>query len=165
MFRIVSLVACVVLCLGARAVADDASLSFTGSDVAQLYKAVDAIETSDGILLNISMKPAAQMPSYDLIAHYAGQVPNGKPHEAALWMSSALDSKSARHRRALHDAMELAVMDSGIAGPKWKQIYDAAASADTKLPPAEPDRYKNRHLVTQLVQNAVDALTASPKPR
>jgi hypothetical protein len=167
MVRIVALVACIALGLGARAAADDAifSTNISGPDVAQLYKALAEIETSDKILLNISSKPASEMPSYDPIAHYVGPIPNGKPHEAALFVSESFDGKNLQHDRALHAALELAVMDSGMAGPKWKQIYDVATAADTKLPPDVPDRYKNRHLVTKVVQDVVDDATASASPK
>lgn len=54
-------------------------------------------------------------------------------------------------------AEELAVMDAGLAGPKWKAAYDYAAGLDAKLPGSAADPYRARHALTAQIQKACDS--------
>jgi hypothetical protein len=101
------------------------------------------------IYISISKLSAAQMPSYDPIAHYVG-LTSGQPHSASIWL---LESASQPDMGpALFGALALACMDTGFAGAKWKAIYDTVAAADAALPSTVVDRYRNRHLLLQKIQ-------------
>jgi len=144
-----------------------ADVSFSGHDIADLLRAVDSMDTSNNILLNVVSKAPADMPTYDPFAHYAGLVPNGKPGEATLWMVKNFDVKNPAAGPAFRAAEELACMDTGDAGPKWKAIYDIAAGADANLSASQSDRYLNRHILTTTIQTAIDnaeKANASPSP-
>lgn len=85
--------------------------------------------------------PSSQMPAYDPVAHYAG-IQNGAP---LVIVCSPLPNNKTSVKRAIGDAMALAVMDDGEAGPLWKNMYDDAAKTDAGLPPDAPDPYLHRH--------------------
>jgi hypothetical protein len=161
---IVAVLAAALLLPSAGSAAD---VSFSGHDIADLLMAVHNVDTSDNILLNVMSKAPADMPIYDPFAHYAGLVPSGKPGEATLWLVKNIDMKNRAAGPAFRAAMELACMDTGDAGSKWKAIYDAAAAADANLSASQADRYFNRHMLTTAIQTAVDNVekaSASPSP-
>lgn len=159
--RLVGLVLFASFCLVGAGVATSATIDFNGPDIARLLRAVDSIDASPDIQLHISIKSASEMPTYDPLAYYVGLVPSGNPHEAALWMLGGADPKGVELQRALRAALELSAMDTGLAGPKWKQIYDDTAAADARLAPSEADRYLNRHAVTAAVQAIYDKTKSS----
>ncbi|HVS45471.1 MAG TPA: hypothetical protein VMS32_02280 [Verrucomicrobiae bacterium] len=143
-------------------------MTFTGPEIAQLLKATQDIDTSPDIDLDVVAKTSAQMPSYDPIIHYVGLVPNGKPHEATLWMLENFDGTTPAGSKAFRGGLELACMDTGDAGPKWKALYDQMAAADDKLDPTVGDRYYNRHFILTGIQNLIDNMMkaddVSPSP-
>ena len=122
-----------------------------------LLKAVDSIDTSPDILLDITGKPANEMPAYDPVVHYAGSDPKNPKH-ATLWMSRSITtSPTDEQKNMFRAAEELAVMDTGLAGPKWKAIYDYVAGLDAKLPAGAPDPYRARHALTAQIQKIYDS--------
>ncbi|HET9392976.1 MAG TPA: hypothetical protein VFO29_05610 [Candidatus Rubrimentiphilum sp.] len=130
-------------------------VSFTGPEAAALLRATQSVETSPDITINIVSKSAAEMPAYDAVVHYAGLNPT-KPTEATIWLLSGLKA-SQETSNQLQAATELACMDTGFAGPKWKAAYDYVAGLDAKLPPEVSDRYRNRHMLTGRIQQIIDS--------
>ena len=129
---------------------------FTRADVRALAQAIQNVQTAPAseIDLTISALPVAQMPGYDPIAHYAGLKP-GSPHSATIDIRDG--ASQADVRVPLLAALELACMDTGFAGARWKMIYDEAAAADAALPAGASDPWANRHALVAKIQQMLGA--------
>jgi len=98
-----------------------------------------------------------EMPPYDPLVHYAGSDPKNPKH-ATLWMSRSLSATPTdADRNTFRAAEELAVMDTGLAGPKWKAVYDYVAGLDAKQPAGAADPYRARHALTAQIQRIFDS--------
>jgi hypothetical protein len=156
--------ACVVLCLilsgavsGQEISTQTGDVTFGGPEAAALLRAVDAIDTSPNITISIVGKEPGEMPKTDPFFHYAGLDPK-KQNGAIIWMSHAVpDKPTADIANQLRAAEELAVMDTGFAGPKWKAVYDYLAGLDAKLPSGAGDPYRSRHKLTAEIQSIIDS--------
>lgn len=133
--------------------------SYSTTDIAQLVQAVNGIPTNHAFLMALEVSPASTLPAWDPVAHYAGPqvLPDGRTGYFVLVNENdagALhDVAHAEHSvaAAIASAVFLAAMDGGIAGTKWKALYDTAAAADARLPSDASDQYANRHaLANQL---------------
>lgn len=124
-------------------------LRFKPNDLAKLLQATKDIESSPNVKLLVIRKAPADMPIYDPLFHYAGIDPT--THNPLIWMSSTVGKHQADSEAKLA-ALDLACMDSGLAGPWWKGVYDLAASYDAHLPATEANRYLMRLRITALVQ-------------
>ena len=155
-----SLIFCVILSSSVRGQEvnlQTGEISFNGPELAALLKAVESIDTSPDILLDITGKPAGEMPPYDPLVHYAGSDPKNPKH-ATLWMSRSLSATPTdADRNTFRAAEELAVMDTGLAGPKWKAVYDYVAGLDAKQPAGAADPYRARHALTAQIQRIFDS--------
>jgi hypothetical protein len=133
------------------------NVTFGGPEAVVLLKAVDSIDTSPDITINIVGKDPGEMPKFDPFFHYAGLDPKNAKR-AIIWMSHAVpDKPTADIANQLRAAEELACMDTGFAGPKWKAVYDYLASLDAKLPPDARDPYRARHDLTTQIQKIIDS--------
>jgi len=130
------------------------TLSFTNDDLVTLVRAVHAADTAPAseISVTVSTHSAGEMPSYDPIAHYNG-LDAGQAHSASVWVVG--NPPASEIGDALLGAIELACMDTGFAGTKWKAIYDQVAVVDAALPASVADRYENRHLLLQRIAQAL----------
>lgn len=129
-------------------------VAIADSDVSQLMTALHAaLKPNDSTIpLVVSLKPAAQMPSYDKQWHYDG-MHDYKPGVKAMyvWLSSGL--KGSDVQNAIAAAFLLALSDGGYGGKTLKQLYDLCAARDAQLPADAPDPFLNRHeLAAALVQ-------------
>jgi len=121
--------------------------------VAQLVQVVIGIPTNHAFLMGLEISPASKLPAWDPVAHYSGaqSLPDGRTAYFVLvneqYAGALHDVAHADHSvaAAIASAVFLAAMDGGIAGTKWKSLYDAAAAADARLPSDASDRYANRH--------------------
>jgi hypothetical protein len=133
-----------------------ATAEITRYDVAQLLQAVDLATKSPKIRIEIVTKPAAEMPSFDLIFWYAGITNEGDKKIARVWKNASLAARpSIEGNDRLEDARMLAVMDYGFAGEKWKALYDSVAQADALLGQSTTDRYQNRHALIKTIQDFI----------
>ncbi|MBC5810233.1 MAG: hypothetical protein GIW95_05165 [Candidatus Eremiobacteraeota bacterium] len=156
----------------ARASAFPTSLDafqISGPDIARLLRAVDAVDKSPAIVLQIDAKTAADMPAYDPAIHYAGLAHVKGKKTGLIWMdpSAFAPPMNDAKVRLYRGAMMLAVMDYGFAGAKWKAIYDVAARADAALGDDASDRYRSRHAIVRTIYRTVDDIRtpkASPPP-
>lgn len=100
-------------------------------------------------------KSPKQMPPFDPIVFYEGVDP-GLPSVA--WINENRSDFSADHTRLMHDALILAAMDTGAAGPNWKRMYDDLKTKDqAQHNPTDPYHYRHAFLAT--VDARVAALT------
>ncbi|HEY7981077.1 MAG TPA: hypothetical protein VID19_06305 [Candidatus Eremiobacteraceae bacterium] len=146
-----------------------AHAGYTTSDIAQLVQAVIGIPKNHAFLMALEVSPASALPAWDSIAHYAGpqQLPDGRTAYFVLvneqYAAAMHDVAHADHSvaMAIASAVMLSAMDGAIAGPKWKSLYDAAASADSLLGADAPDRYLNRHALANPLADTQTAVYAS----
>ena len=100
-------------------------------------------------------KAPNEMPPFDPIVFYEGVDP-GLPSVA--WIQENRNDFSTDHSRRLHDALILAAMDTGAAGPNWKRVYDDLKAKDqAQRNPSDPYHYRHAFLAT--VDAKVAALT------
>jgi hypothetical protein len=146
-----------------------AQAGYSASDVAQLVKAVMGIPTNHDFLDVLEQTSADKLPPWDPIAHYAGaqQLPDGRTAYFVLisdkYSDALHDVVHADHSvvAAIASAVMLAAMDGGIAGSKWKSLYDAAAASDALLASDVSDRYTNRHALANQLGEAQTSVYAS----
>jgi hypothetical protein len=127
--------------------------AYSTSDVAQLVQVVIGIPTNHAFLMALEISPAAKLPAWDPVAHYSGpqNLQDGRTAYFVLvnekYAAALHDVAHADHSvaAAIASAVFLAAMDGGIAGTKWKSLYDVAAAADAQLPSDATDQYANRH--------------------
>jgi hypothetical protein len=127
-------------------------LTFTPTEIAVLLQATKDIESNRQSKLLVISKAAADMPTFDPLFHYAGIDP--VTNLPVIWMSDKGGKRQAESESKLA-SLELACMDSGLAGPFWKLVYDDTASYDAHLPQTEPNRYRARLGVTSIIQTAI----------
>ena len=121
----------------------------TPADAAKLLQATRDIETDRESKLIVVSKAATDMPNYDPLFHYAGIDPI--MHVPVIWMSSNVTRRQADSEAKLA-ALELACMDSGLAGPWWKSLYDSLESYDAHLAVTQTNRYFSRLQLTASIQ-------------
>ena len=146
-----------------------AQTGYSASDVAQLVQAVIGIPTNHNFLNALEVSPADKLPAWDPIAHYAGpqQLPDGRTAYFILVNEKYSDAlhhvASADHSiaSAIASAVMLAAMDAGIAGTKWKSLYDAAAASDAVLPAGASDGYAHRHALANPLADTQTSVYAS----
>jgi hypothetical protein len=170
---IITIVLFAFAALRAAAVAQDSpppsQTAYAASDVAQLVQAVIGIPSNHAFLDVLEVSPAEKLPAWDSIAHYAGaqQLPDGRTAYFILvnekYSTALHDVAHADHSvaTAIASAVMLAAMDGGIAGSKWKSLYDAAAAADALLDSNTPDRSANRHALADHLADAQTTVYAS----
>ena len=106
-------------------------------------------------------KSPRQMPPFDPQVFYEGVDP-GLPSVA--WIDEDRSDFSADHTRKMHDALILAAMDTGAAGPNWKRVYeDLKAKDQAQHDPADPYHYRHAFLAT--VDAKIAALEPAPPTR
>lgn len=123
------------------------------NDVAQLVQVVIGIPTNQAFYMELEISPASKLPVWDPVAHYSGpqSLPDGRTVYVVLvnekYAGALHDVAHADHSvaAAIASAVFLAAMDGGIAGAKWKSLYDAAAAVDARLASDASDQYANRH--------------------
>jgi hypothetical protein len=59
-----------------------------------------------------------------------------------MWISDRLGGKAPR--ATMESAAILGILDSGMGGPQFQQLYAAARKDDLALGPAATDAWKNR---------------------
>src|SRR5579872_881103 len=126
-----------------------ATTPYNDNDVQALVRAVLRIPIDHEFLLGLELAPAADLPSWDPIAHYNGpqHIPDGRTAYAVLvddrYASQLRNLGQADHAvgAAVASAVFLAVIDAGRAGSKWKALYERAAAADNAAGQSNPDRY------------------------
>jgi hypothetical protein len=135
-------IAAAVLFFSQTATAASSTVNLDGIAVPQaqvqaLISAFLAAKTSGKISVEVDRKPDASMPAYDPHWHYVESSVNstgGILSEVWICQSDVDASKTGpgKHEAAVEIAagILLAVMDSGYAGPYWKQFYDVEASRD-----------------------------------
>ena len=97
-------------------------------DVALVRLAVGTWPTlTNGASLHYISKSPNEMPPFDPHVFYAGADPSA-PLFVWIWLNR--NDFSTAYRLAQHDALMLAAMDSGAAGPKWQRFYDDLARRD-----------------------------------
>jgi len=119
-------------------------MSFTPQDVSQLLGGMhSAPGSSVHVQVNVIQKSAADMPPYDPARHYVRAVigPDGAP-QITLWIGPNL--KDPNVVAGMLAGALLGLVDSGYAGPKWKQLYDRVAAQDKALGPSAADPFMNR---------------------
>jgi hypothetical protein len=142
---------------------------YTTADVTQLVQAVNGIPTNHAYLNALEVSAAEDLPAWDPIAHYAGpqQLPNGRTAYFVLvnekYSDALHDVVHADHgvAAAIASAVMLGAMDAGIAGTKWKALYDAAAASDALLASDVADRYANRHALANPLADTQTTVYAS----
>jgi len=126
------------IALGATAGDANATVSIDGISVAashvhELYQAFQASQSTTQLGIKIENKPATQMPWYDPHWHYAG-TQSGSPAVATVWINgddvAAGDAKTHDVVVGITAGVLLSIMDSGFAGPFWKEFYDTEAARD-----------------------------------
>jgi hypothetical protein len=166
----VALAACLLTAQLART--DEQTPSYTAADVQDLVRAVLRIPIDHEFTLGLQMAAPSALPAWDPIAHYAGptQMPDGQTAYVVL-VSDRYERELknlARANRsigaAVLSAVFLATMDAGRAGPKWKALYDRAATADSSMDPNVTDRYRNRHILVEKLATSQTALYAQIVP-
>ena len=60
----------------------------------------------------------------------------------------------------MESAAILGILDSGIGGPQFQQVYAAARNDDLALGPAATDAWKNRRALSVRLTAMVDAMIA-----
>jgi len=104
-----------------------------------------ALRPNDNTIpLQLTLKTAAEMPSYDPDFHYAGTVA-GK--DGRQWLDLWINRSSFNGGpppAAMTMAILLALADGGYGGPAFKQLYDICASQDAALPTNASDPFLNR---------------------
>jgi len=111
----------------------------------------------------IVTKKQSEMPAFDPDFHYAGN--DGSPDQPKLtmWVSDRLGGKPP------HDAMTsaaiLGILDSGLGGPQFQQVYAAARKDDLALGPAATDTWKNRRALSARLTTLIDVMMAGMTKR
>ncbi|MBV8580524.1 MAG: hypothetical protein JOZ86_07790 [Candidatus Eremiobacteraeota bacterium] len=104
-------------------------------------------------------KGPSEMPPYDRIAFYPGESDPGW-----IWENRG-EKMSPMRLRAVNHAHILLEMDSGTAGERWKQLYDALSAEDEAQAPGAPDPYRFRHAFLSDMDAKLAALAPSvPTP-
>ena len=106
----------------------------------------------------ILTKKQSEMPAFDPDFHYAGT--DGAPDSPKLtmWVSDRLGGKPPHE--AMLSAAILGVLDSGLGGPQFQQVYAAARNDDLALGPAATDGWKNRRALAMRITTLVDVMMA-----
>jgi len=61
----------------------------------------------------------------------------------------------------MQSAAILGVLDSGLGGPQFQQVYAAARKDDLALGPAAADTWKNRRALSMRLTTLVDVMMAA----
>ncbi len=134
-------------------------MTFTGPELVVLFRGLHAaVDPNDkSVHLIVVGKSAAEMPAYDPKWHYAGVQarPDGTP-AITIWLLRTTSQEEMQ--TAIEAGVFLGLAESGYAGVKWKQLYDAAATADEKLGAAAPDPFANRRSVALQIAKAYEAV-------
>ncbi|HEV2909746.1 MAG TPA: hypothetical protein VGX02_10775 [Candidatus Eremiobacteraceae bacterium] len=147
--------------------------TYTAADAHQAIAGYQRMYTDHNFTLLTEMAGEGEMPAYDRVAHYQGskRLPTGQL-AYDIWLNeryrSALDDLTAADpaiAAQIMSAMLLAAFDGGMAGPKWKAMYDDAAHRDRLLGPTVLDRYQNRHALVALLAQDRSAYAISAKPQ
>jgi hypothetical protein len=151
--RVLALAGCIVLLAANRALPEPSpsatpTPAFDRVDTVTLMAAViEELKQNEGSILLIT-RPTTAMPHWDPLVFWAGVgVDKHQPFRPVVW--TVADTKSKGYEHALIRAYVMAVMDTGEAGPKFKQAYDVASQEDLALPSAAPDPYRYRHAVAE----------------
>jgi hypothetical protein len=123
-----------------------------------LFNAFQLARTSDKIDIHILSKPASAMPN-GALWHYAGSKGSDKRVDSWVWINKAATDVSKPDEKGIAAGMAagiiLAVMDSGFAGPFWKQFYDTEARKDAAEAAQGGDAFAHRDAVAQRIGNAM----------
>ena len=126
--------------------------------VKELFDAFQRSRTSPRIIINVIDKPAAAMPR-GALWHYAGSKPAATHVDTWVWIDKAAPRKSEADQLALAAGMAagifLSIMDTGFAGPFWKQFYDTEAAKDAADAVHGGDPFGHRNAVAQRLGNAI----------
>jgi hypothetical protein len=132
-------------------------IAVTSAHVDELLRAFRGSHQSDAIAIQVKTKPTSEMPWYDPHWHYAGSsVDSSSVVHAEVWVNE-IDVHAKDHYAVVGIAagVLLADMESGFAGPYWKEFYAAEASRD-KLAAARGDNpFVHRDTAAELIAEAI----------
>jgi len=124
----------------------------------ELFNAFQLSRTSPRILINVIEKPTTAMPN-GALWHYAGSKPAANHVDSWVWIDKSAPHTSDADQRVLASGIAagilLAIMDSGFAGPFWKEFYDAEAAKDRTDAAQGGDPFGHRNAVAQRIGNAM----------
>jgi len=171
--RVISATFSLLLSISSTLTAQSAQAAWKPSDpdITSLKSVADNFGDwpATGPRIAFASKRPDEMPNYDRLVFYRG--PEGDPirdTDAArlfLWIWRNRDERSSPgFAQKQSDALLLAAMDSGVAGPRWKQLYDESRRRDEDMPRRITDRFQNRHALLASINARLGASKSPQTP-